>query len=140
MKKGIAQPAKNAAQKKQVENSMQTMAQDTFKKKDAKRPTKKRKRAPEKLVNENTNTTAETNVTASEKRSTCCSPGKLLPNTESSSTKEFANKQIKSLKEVDKMVSSPSKRSLSLSFNDQKNTVRNLGGPHGDVLDKLFGS
>ena len=144
MKKGIAQPAKNAAQKKQVENSMQTMAQDTFKKKDAKRPTKKRKRAPEKLLvlNESTNTTAETNVTASEKRSTCSSsPGKLSPNTESCSTKdEFANKQIKSLKEVDKMVSSPSKRSLSLSFNDQKNTVRNLGGPHGDVLDKLFGS
>ena len=140
MKKGIAQPAKNAAQKKQVENSMQTMAQDTFKKKDAKRPTKKRKRAPEKLVNESTNTTAETNVTASEKRSTCYSPGKLLPNTKNCSTKEFANKQIKSLKEVDKMVSSPSKRSLSLSFNDQKNTVRNLGGPHGDVLDKLFGS
>ena len=141
MKKGMAQQAKNAAQKKQVENSMQTMAQDTFKKKDAKRPTKKRKRAPEKLVNESTNTTAETNVTASEKRSSCSSsPGKLLPNTESCSTKEFANKQIKSLKEVDKMVSSPSKRSLSLSFNDQKNTVRNLGGPHGDVLDKLFGS
>ena len=138
MKKGIAQPAKNAAQKKQVENSMQTMAQDTFKKKDAKRPTKKRKRAPEKLVNESTNTTAETNVTDSEKRSTCSSPGKLSPNTESCSTKEFANKQIKSLKEVE--VSSPSKRSLSLSFNDQKNTVRNLGGPHGDVLDKLFGS
>lgn len=107
MKKGMAQHAKDE-QKMPVENGMQLVKS---KKKEAKRPTKKRKRAPNKLVNEstNTNTTVEKKVTSETRNTSSSSPMLLLPKTG------------------------------PLSVNDHKNTVGNLGGPHGDVLNKLFG-